>query len=124
MCLFFGGFLFFVFLKCARSAFVAIFMLIQKRIFLLFSCQWRRVLKLTFILKKTSCPLLLPLFLPVACNLDADCPFKSLSQSDRDRFPVAHWIICHWFTVSCAKEKRKLFSDFDGSCFVAKLALQ
>lgn len=47
-----------------------------------------------------------------------------LSQSDRDRFPVAPWIICHWFTVSSAREKRKLCSDFDGSCSVAKLALQ
>lgn len=47
-----------------------------------------------------------------------------LFQSDRDRFPVASWIICHWFPVSSAREKRKLCSDFDGSCSVAKLALQ
>lgn len=47
-----------------------------------------------------------------------------LSQSDQDRFPVAPWIICHWFTVSSAREKRKLCSDFDGSCSVAELALQ
>lgn len=45
------------------------------------------------------------------------------SQSDRDTFPVAPWIICHWFTVSTAREKRKLCSDFDGSCSVAKLAI-
>lgn len=47
-----------------------------------------------------------------------------LSQSDRDRFPVAPWIICHWLTVSSAREKKKLCSDFDCSCSVAKLPLQ
>lgn len=25
--------------------------------------------------------------------------YNPLSQSDRDRFPVAHWIICHWLDV-------------------------
>lgn len=68
-----------------------------------------------------------PLFLPPALWLRCWLPFQICvipSQSDRDRFPIAPWIICHWFTVSSAREKRKLCSDFDGSCSVAKLALQ
>lgn len=104
------------------SALIAIFMLL---LMLLCSCQWRWALKLTLVLKKTLLLLLffsLQLVIKMLVALSGLC--NPLFQSDQCRFPVAPWIICHWFPVSSAREKRKLCSDFYGSCSEAKLDLQ